>query len=263
MTDSRNDVIDTYRIFQHERVAAGYASSRPFLHRQVYARVQELIRHETPLPRALDVGCGTGMSSIALIAMAREVVGIDTSMDMLRRAERDDRVRYLAGTAEDLPFRKGCFDLVAACGSIAWVDRERFMPRSRDVLTRGGWLILLDFGDTGRSTEVVDLERWHRESFMRLYPRPTRRDPIVTEAEAARYGYSATGVYRLDLACSFTAQQYVDFLMTESRVIAAVEHGDQEARQCRTWLESEIVPLFNGRAVEVAFDGYIQTLQKL
>ena len=56
--------------------------------------------------RALDVGCGTGLSSVALLDLAGEVVGIDAALAMLRHASRAQGVRYVASGAEALPFRE-------------------------------------------------------------------------------------------------------------------------------------------------------------
>lgn len=257
------DLTATHRIFQHDRVAAGYASARPYLHPEVFARVRETIGSEARRRRALDVGCGTGLSSIALLDLAEEVVGVDAALDMLRRASRAKGVRYVASGAEALPFRDGSFDLVVACGSMDWVDRTRFMPRAAAVVPAGGWLVSLDFGDTGRSPEIPGLARWYDEVLQVRYPRPPASDPMITPEEAARHGFGAPCQRDFASAVSFTARQYAAFLMTESAVIAAVEYGDETEDGVRAWLEAELEPLFAGETRRVAFGGYIQALRRL
>ncbi len=263
MKDVQPDPLQTHQLFEHDRVAAGYASARPHLHPEVFGRVRELIGATAPLRRALDVGCGTGLSSVALLDAAREVVGVDASVAMLRRATRAEHVHYLASTAEALPFRADSFDLIAACGSIDWVDRDRFLPRAAELLAPGGWLTPVDFGDTGRSVEMPGLERWHEEVLQRAYPRPPSPDPMVTRDEAERFGFGAPADHTFVSQCPFTAAQYSAFLMTESNVIAAVEYGEQSAREIRSWLEAQLMPLFGTGSRVVAFGGYIQVLQKL
>ena len=257
------DPTATHRLFEHDRVAAGYASARPFLHPEVFARVRGLIGLPDPMHRALDVGCGTGMSSVALLDLAREVVGVDVSVPMLERARRAERLHYLASTAEDLPFRDVSFDLVVACGSIDWVDRDRFLPRAAELLKNEGWLIPLDFGDTGRSPEMPDLQRWHEEALQPALPAPASQDPMVTSHEAARCGFDEPVHHTFEIQCRFTAPRYADFLMTESNVIAAVEYGERSATEIRGWLEAELSGLFEGETRAVTFGGYIQTLRKL
>jgi SAM-dependent methyltransferase len=257
------DPTETHRLFQHDRVAAGYASARPYLHPEILAVARDVVGPGARFRRALDVGCGTGLSSAALLDLAREVVGIDAAVDMLRRARRGTGVRYVASSAEAPPFRRGTFDLVVACGSIDWVDRARFLPRAADLLAPGGWLVPLDFGDTGRSPELPGLARWYDEVFQARYPRPRSSDPMVTAEEAARHGFG-TPVHR-DFASvvSFTARQYAAFLMTESNVIAAVEYGRESADRVQARLESELLALFGDAAHPVAFSGYVQALPRL
>jgi SAM-dependent methyltransferase len=208
------------------------------------------------------VGCGTGLSSSALLGLAREVVGIDASVEMLRHACRVSGVRYVASAAEAPPFRPGTFGLVVACGSIDWVDRSRFVPRAAELLERGGWLVPLDFGDTGRSPDVPGLARWYDEVFQRRYPRPASTDPMVTAGEAARHGFEAPVQRGFASVASFTARQYAAFLMTESNVIAAVEYGSEREGDVRAWLESELLSLFGDGPRPVAFSGYVQALRR-
>jgi len=263
MSSGPSDPLRTHELFAHERVALGYASARPFLHPEVFAQVRELIRPAGPLGRALDIGCGTGLSSVALLALAPRVVGLDASAEMLRAARRARHLHYVASAAEALPFRSRSFDLIAACGSMDWVDREAFMPRVAEVLVNGGWLTCLDFGDLGRSSEIPGLGRWYEEVFRRTYPPPPARDPRLTREEAARFGFTGPVDHTFSSQWSFTASQYAGFLMTESNVIAAVKYGGQAAGRVRGWLEAELAPLFTGEPRHVAFGGYIQVLRRL
>jgi SAM-dependent methyltransferase len=256
------DPTATHRLFEHERVAAGYASARPYLHPEAFALVRDAVGPARRFRRALDVGCGTGLSSVALLDLAEEVVGIDAARDMLRRARRPVGVRYVASGAEALPFLGARFDLIVACGSIDWVDRSRFLPRAAEALARGGWLVCLDFGDTGRSPDVPGLARWYDEAFQREYPRPASSDPRITAEEAARHGFEPPVERGFASVASFTARQYAAFLMTESNVIAAIEYGREGEDRVRARLESQLLPLFGGASRRVAFSGYVQALRR-
>lgn len=78
-------------------------------------------RHVMPaiLPkhrRILDVGCGAGQTLIASDLHADvQAVGIDIDQEALALGrELTERVRFVAGSAEALPFADGAFDLVIA-----------------------------------------------------------------------------------------------------------------------------------------------------
>src|SRR5437764_8043959 len=69
--------------------------------------------------RVLDVGCGTGNLSRALIDLAPniEVIGIDPAasyVDWASRSLRSPRVRFQVGTAEALAFADAAFDAALA-----------------------------------------------------------------------------------------------------------------------------------------------------
>jgi SAM-dependent methyltransferase len=256
------DPTGTHRLFQHDRVAAGYASARPYLHPKILAVARDVLRPAARFRRALDVGCGTGLSSSALLDLAQDVVGIDAALFMLRHAARAKRVRYVASAAETPPFGAGAFDLIVACGSIDWVDRSLFLPRAAELLEPGGWLVPLDFGDTGRSPEVPGLARWYRDVFQQRHPRPASGDPKITADEAERHGFDVPVNRDFASAVSFTARRYAAFLMTESSVIAAIEFGWEAEDRVRAWLESELLSLFGEVPRPVAFSGYVQALRK-
>jgi SAM-dependent methyltransferase len=70
--------------------------------------------------RWLDVGCGTGALTAAVLERAdpEQVTGLDTSDGFLRAARGlvgDERATFVPGDAEDLPVADGCVDVVV-CG---------------------------------------------------------------------------------------------------------------------------------------------------
>jgi SAM-dependent methyltransferase len=169
----------------------------------------------------------------------------------------------VAAGAETPPFRARSFDLVVACGSMDWIDRLRFLPRAAEVVVSGGWLVSLDFGDTGRSPDVPDLAHWYDEVLRNRYPQPPARDPMITAEEAERHGFAPPTHRDLAMTYPFTAAGYAAFLMTESNVIAAVEYGSEGAHGVRAWLEAELALLFGIEEHAVTFGGYIQAMRRL
>jgi ubiquinone/menaquinone biosynthesis C-methylase UbiE len=75
-------------------------------------KIRDFLKLREPVPRALDVACGTGQSTLALKEVASQVVGTDTSREMLARTPREAGVQYVEASAEDLPFADGSLRLV-------------------------------------------------------------------------------------------------------------------------------------------------------
>ncbi|WP_345409070.1 class I SAM-dependent methyltransferase [Nonomuraea salmonea] len=129
-------------VYDNERLAAGYAFDRPPVHR----RILESARLESPVGRALDIGCGAGVSTAALVPWARQVVGVEPVPAMLahRRAVAPS-ARFIVGTAEALPFGAASFGLVTAAGSLNYTDLPPALAEVARVLTSDGVFLLYDF----------------------------------------------------------------------------------------------------------------------
>lgn len=105
-------------------------------------KVKNFIGLDEPVPKALDVACGTGQSTLALKEIARDIVGVDSSEKMLALAPKDDRIRYLRASAEDLPFSEAQFDPITVSEAIHWFERHSFLAEASRVLRPSGWLIV-------------------------------------------------------------------------------------------------------------------------
>lgn len=73
---------------------------------------------------------------------------VDPAPAMIRAAQAagaDGRLRWLQGTAEELPFPGGSFDLVVSTTSFDhWADQPAGLAQCARVLAPGGWLVLAD-----------------------------------------------------------------------------------------------------------------------
>jgi ubiquinone/menaquinone biosynthesis C-methylase UbiE len=100
--------------------------------------------------RVLDIGCGPGLMSDALVRRGWEVWGVDCLEPAVAsaRAEADQAVwgrhaHYVAGDAETLPFPSGSFDAVIAMGVLEYLsDAPRFVAEVARVLRPGGAAVI-------------------------------------------------------------------------------------------------------------------------
>lgn len=233
-------------LFVYRTAARRYTKGRPYFHPKVMARVRDFLGLSGPVESALDVGCGSGLSTLALAEIAERVVGVDASAEMLAHAPPHARVSYAVAPAEELPFADGAFDLLTAAQAFHWFDRPRFLPEARRVLRPGGRLVVYDHYFAARMEENEAFRAWFREQYLGKYPVPKRGELVFTEAESAECGFRLLGAEHYDDALRFTPESLIDYLTTHSNIIAAVEGGDESIEAARAWLAESAGPLFGG-----------------
>lgn len=170
---------------------------------------------------AVDVGCGTGVTTRALLACFSEIqriTGVDGSAAMLREAELlvgDRRVSWVQTAAEDLAdVATGPFD-VAVCNSAIWqMDLRRTIRAISRVLSADGVLAFNVSAQylkgvaprtSGGSSSLVSLLRQvASETVGDLTSPPARPPRPALTPEAVTRALSAEGFGSVD----FTVEQF-------------------------------------------------------
>jgi ubiquinone/menaquinone biosynthesis C-methylase UbiE len=122
------------------------------LHHGISDRTAALATSAVPSPqRVLDVGCGTGYLLRVLAGHypgAQELAGIDAAPNMVQAAKcltDDERLTFVTGVAEHLPYADASMDLVVSSTSFDhWSDQGAGLAECARVLRPGGHLVLVD-----------------------------------------------------------------------------------------------------------------------
>jgi SAM-dependent methyltransferase len=131
-------------IFEHPRLAAIYDALDPDRSDlDVYVAIAE----ELGAHHVLDIGCGTGTFALLLADRGFDVTGVDPaggSLDVARAKPSGERVRWICGTAEDLPPMQ--VDLATMTGNVAQAivdpsDWNGTLRGVHDALKPGGHLV--------------------------------------------------------------------------------------------------------------------------
>lgn len=248
--------------FSFKRVAEGYAAHRPFYHPLVIAKIRAHLGLKGRLSAALDVGCGTGLSTVALCEIADHVVGTDSSATMIEAANGvgHGEVVFHCAPGEDLRFSDQSFDVITVCGAINWIDRERFLPEAKRVLRPNGSLVIYDNFISDRMSDVPDYTQWFQEQYLYRYPKPPRDETPVTTLEAERHGFHLDRE-EYSNALSMSREQYVEFMLTQSNIISAVDMGSESLSAAREWMNQTLVPMFPEEKATLCFSGYVWYLR--
>jgi demethylmenaquinone methyltransferase/2-methoxy-6-polyprenyl-1,4-benzoquinol methylase len=147
---------------------------------------QALVDFIDPQPgmRILDVATGTGMVAFAHAARGADVVGLDQSEAMLGQArirlERtpalSDRLRFVLGEAEALPFADDEFDALSFTYLLRYVDDPLATMRElARVVKPGGRIGMVEFGVPG-SPVLRELWRIHTRAALPMIGRAVSTD---------------------------------------------------------------------------------------
>lgn len=248
--------------FSHADSAERYARSRPYFHTLVVDRIATFLELREPVATALDVACGTGLSSVALRGIASKVIGTDSSAEMLARAPQVEGIEYIEAPAEQLPFDDATFDLVTVSSAFHWFDRVRFFAEVRRVLGPAGWLIIYDNAFRGEMKENPGFKLWFQESYLARYPSPPRDRRPFGEEDAMRHGFHFLGREDYQNEVRFSIEELASYLETQSNVITAVEEGSENIEEVHRWLLNVLSSLFPGTTATFIFGGYIWHLRR-
>lgn len=138
-------------------------------------------RHVTPDMRVLELGAGTGLYTVRLARLAREVAAVDLSPEMLARlrarleAEGLENVRVVEGPAGAPPV-EGPFDAMVAAGLTEYVrDFGAVLERAGALSARLAVYTVPRRGALGRLYRAMSLAR--KRVWLHLYSeREVRRD---------------------------------------------------------------------------------------
>lgn len=137
-----------------------------------YRRVPGLVmKHlHTKAPKILDLGCGTGLSSLPFFKNGFEVTGIDGSREMIERARKLPYKKLLCQNLEDsLPVKDKSFDAAVMVGVMDYLnDPTIILSEVKKKLVDNGL-----FGLT-----VPQKSAWYTESGLSSYYRK-EIEPII------------------------------------------------------------------------------------
>jgi ubiquinone/menaquinone biosynthesis C-methylase UbiE len=160
---------------EYDRITSfHYSTYRPPLHNPI---LDKCIPNNHTYDTGLDLGCGTGQSSIALTSYCQEVIGLEPSKHMLKKSINHDKVKYHMFNGTDLDISKDLLDIITFAGSLDYAKSQRLLDEVIRVSKRNAKIVIYDFEINldsimmklaGRSAEANDQKYNHEEDFSGL-----------------------------------------------------------------------------------------------
>ncbi|HVY55836.1 MAG TPA: methyltransferase domain-containing protein [Thermodesulfobacteriota bacterium] len=146
----------------------------------------------------IDLGCGTGeLTRMLADSLPRsDVLGIDSSPDMLERAKTKERkgLRFELGSIEDV---SGEWDLIFSNAALQWVDRhDVLIPALFKLLKPGGQIAVQVPSNHNHKTQLIVHEIAEESPFAGVIGGWSRKSPVLQiEAYAGiLYECGGTGI---------------------------------------------------------------------
>lgn len=251
--------------FISKEAAERYAIGRPPFHANTIKHISNFLQLKNKLGTALDVACGTGLSTRALTAIAGTVYGTDASPAMLDKTTKENNTFYQLAQAEKQPFGDNSIDLITVSSGVHWFNIDAFLREANRLLKSRGWLIMYENHFIGQMENAAAFHDWFFNVYLKRYPSPPRRHDYDWSNENLNpRHFTFAAEEKFNNTISFTQQQLILYFTTQSNIISAVEKKITTFEDAEKWLADELSKFFHSNypAREIQFGNWIKYLQK-
>ena len=184
---TRPRVVETDQGIQGALTVKIYDQMQRRLRDKGWIETKDIIKSGITKGIALEIGPGPGYLGLEWLKKSQRttLTGLDISADMISIAERNaeeyglsERVKYLQGSGEKMPFNDEKFDAVFTNGSLhEWSDPENTFNEIWRVLKKGGRVFISDL-----RRDMFFLIKW----FLWINTKPKEIRPgLITSINAA------------------------------------------------------------------------------
>lgn len=252
--------------FNPKNTAERYSKGRPYFHDNTIQQVKKALNLNTKVDKALDVACGTGLSTKALLNIANHVYGTDTSEEMLKYASLNSSIHFQKAKAENLPFNQLEFDLITVCSGVHWFQIDLFLQESHRVLKEDSWLILYDNFFISEMENVPAFNKWFPEVYLKKYPSPPRNNSYDwSNKNLLSKGFSLEKEETFKNQVSFSKEELILYFTTQSNITAAVENKSATYTEIEFWLNKELTAFFSDKNTHqiISYGNWVKYLKKI
>lgn len=251
--------------FTPKTAAERYSKGRPDFHGNTISHIKAFLQLREKLENALDVACGTGLSTKALLEIAVNVYGTDISREMLLLAQQPDNIKYAVAPAEQQPFDDNTFNLITVSSGVHWFDIDRFLLEANRILKPGSWLVLYENHFISEMAGNENFSHWFPDVYLKNFPSPPRNNAYAWNNENLKpKNFNFVTEEKFKNAVTLTKKQLVLYFTTQSNIIAAVESGQTTYGEVEKWLDVELTPFFEtaDETRTIFYGNWIKYLQR-
>ncbi len=236
----------TMNYFNPKTAAERYSKGRPDFHSNSIKHIRDYLHLDKKLKNALDIACGTGLSTQALLEIATHVYGTDVSQEMLNLALQPDKIHYSIASAEQQPFTDNNFELITVSSGVHWFDIDKFLMEANRLLKSKSWLVLYENHFISEMVGNDNFTNWFSNVYLKKYPSPPRNNayPWANENLISK-NFNFVTEEKFKNSITFNKKQLALYFTTQSNIIASVEKNQTTYEQVENWLDQELASFFD------------------
>ena len=192
---------------EYDKITAfHYFSYRPPLHDVILSKC---LKGSEGYQLGLDIGSGTGHSSIALRYYCKKVIGIEPVEHMLSHALPHPGVEYQIYDLENINFKNDSFDIITFAGSLYYAKSQRLLDETLRVAKSSSVILVYDF-------------RIHVEEILNTLGLIIPDDQDIPDDPDGGYNHREdfSGLVINDkLAMRFSEEEIVPFIISQSDIV--------------------------------------------
>jgi len=251
--------------FDPKTAVERYSKGRPDFHSNTIKHIKDYLHLDKKLNNALDVACGTGLSTKALLGIARNVYGTDISQEMINLALMPDKIHYSIAPAEQQPFPDNYFDLITVSSGVHWFDIDKFLVEANRLLKSRSWLVLYENHFISEMVGNDNFTNWFPNVYLKKFPSPPRNNAYSwTNENLVPKNFNLITEERFKNSIAFNKKQLALYFTTQSNIIAAVEKNQTTYEQVDNWLDQELDSFFqnNEEKQTINYGNWIKYIQR-
>ena len=251
--------------FNPKTTAERYSKGRPDFHSNTIKHIKDYLHLDKKLNNALDIACGTGLSSKALFEIAINVYGTDTSQEMLNFASQPDKIHYSIASAEQQPFANNSFDLITVSSGVHWFDIDKFLIEASRLLKSKSWLVLYENHFISEMVGNDNFSNWFPNSYLKKFPSPPRNNTYAwTNENLNPKNFNFITEEKFKNSITLTKKQLALYFTTQSNIIAAVEKKQTTYEQVENFLDQELASFFDNDVTTqtINYGNWIKYIQR-
>jgi ubiquinone/menaquinone biosynthesis C-methylase UbiE len=175
--------------------------------------------------RALDLACGTGLSSGGLVTRGRAVTGVDVASGMLDVARKKVDAAFYEARAEALPFADSSFSLITCGQAFHWFDADAALGEITRTLAPGGALAIY-WKDALQNDPFTNAADKMMNEWTKMDSAPIKDEYLIGFPAFWRQRYLVDKQERtLDLTLRYTVASFIGYHRSRENVRLAL--GDR------------------------------------